>query len=134
MIDPESQSGTNRIVPNGLSDEGSQALRNLSEFLGTSQSLSETLGLSEVASPKRLENHDFSGPSRFRAQIQQPETLSDSTNFVSFGHLFCQDLDLAILLHKDVHSGACQNLSSRLSPKLFESRFSAWTAPPVTAL
>ena len=44
-----------------------------------------------------------SGPSRFRAQMQQPETLSDLINFVSFGHLFCQDLDLAILLHQDVH-------------------------------
>ena len=44
-----------------------------------------------------------SGPSRFRAQIQQPETLSDLINFVSFGHIFRQDLDLAILLHQDVH-------------------------------
>ena len=35
--------------------------------------------------------------------MQQPETLSDLINFVSFGHLFCQDLDLAILLHQDVH-------------------------------
>ena len=34
--------------------------------------------------------------------MQQPETLSDLINFVSFGHLFCQDLDLAILLHQDV--------------------------------
>ena len=44
-----------------------------------------------------------SGLSRFRAQMQQPETLSDLIIFVSFGHLFCQDLDLAILLHQDVH-------------------------------
>ena len=44
-----------------------------------------------------------SGPSRFRAQMQQPETLSDLNNFVSFGHFLCQDLDLAILLHQDVH-------------------------------
>ena len=43
-----------------------------------------------------------SGPSRFRAQMQQPETLSDSINFVSFRRLFCHDLDLAILLHQDV--------------------------------
>ena len=35
--------------------------------------------------------------------MQQPETLSDFINFVSFGQLFCQDLDLAILLHQDVH-------------------------------
>ena len=35
--------------------------------------------------------------------IQQPETLSDSINFVSFGHLFYQDLDLAILFHQGVH-------------------------------
>ena len=44
-----------------------------------------------------------SGPSHFRAQIQQTETLSDFINFVSFGHLFCHDLDLTILLHQDVH-------------------------------
>jgi hypothetical protein len=44
-----------------------------------------------------------SGPSHFRSQIHQPETLSDFINFVSFGHLFCLDLDLAILLHQDVH-------------------------------
>ena len=43
-----------------------------------------------------------SGPSRFQAQMQQPETLSDLINFVSFGHIFCQDQDLAILLHQDV--------------------------------
>ena len=43
-----------------------------------------------------------SGPSRFRAQIQQPETLSDLINFVSSGHIFCQDQDLTILLHQDV--------------------------------
>ena len=35
--------------------------------------------------------------------IQQPETLSDLTNFVPFGQVFCQDLDLAILLHHGVH-------------------------------
>ena len=35
--------------------------------------------------------------------MQQPETLSDLINFVSFGHLFGQDLDLAFLLHQDVH-------------------------------
>ena len=44
-----------------------------------------------------------SGPSRFRAQIQQPEALSDLIKFVSFGHILCQDLDLAILLHQDVN-------------------------------
>ena len=44
-----------------------------------------------------------SGPSRFRVQMQQPETLSDLINFVSFGRIFCQDLDLTILLHQDVH-------------------------------
>ena len=33
----------------------------------------------------------------------RPETLSDLINFVSFGHIFCQDLDLTILLHQDVH-------------------------------
>ena len=44
-----------------------------------------------------------SGSGHFRAQIHRPGTVSDLINFVSFGHLFCQDLDLAILLHQDVH-------------------------------
>ena len=73
-----------------------------------------------------------SGPSRFRAQIQQPDTLSDLINFVSFGRLFCQDLDLAILLHQDVHLAQTElyQIGSNLSfaPRWL-SRSPRWRTP-----
>ena len=91
---PECPFGTNRNVPNGTNIIKVFALPGALGFLWTSYGL--PMGFLCFVS-------SGSGPSHFRSQIHQPETLSDLINFVSFGHLFCLDLDLAILLHQDVH-------------------------------
>ena len=47
--------------------------------------------------------------------IQQSETLSDLINFISFGHLFCSDLDRAILRRQIQQAEALSDLMHSVS-------------------